>query len=243
MAYNDIFVTNSTTSMQAVKDAMQRLTDQIKAHEKKQALIDGLKKSQEEWIWIEGYKGTDANMACRGYQYEFGKVHYMPTDAEIKDCESGFHLCTKLNDVFTYYQVGEGRRYFKVKALVRKKDYEEYGKEILVNGMWGLKVPSARDKLAASAIEFISELDANEVLTSLGTNTRGWTDEDKKRAMSVGIKAAAINVKARELTALGYSMPFAQYLVNNNLYDRAVVIGSQSDLSMDVKVMFIISGK
>lgn len=243
MAYNDIFASNGITNIQASKDAMQRLAEKIKANEKKQDLIDGLKKSQEEWIWVEGYKGTDANMACRGYQYEFGKVHYMPTDAEIKDCESGFHLCAKLADVFRYYEVGEGRRYFKVKALVKKKDYEEYGHECIYRGWMNLAMPGTRDKLVASAIEFISELDAHEVLTARGTDTCGWTDEDKKLAMSDGIKSAANNVKVRELTALGYSTPLAHYLTNRGLYDRAVTIGSQSDLSMDVKVLFIMSGK
>ena len=25
---------------------------------------------ENEWVWVEGYKGTDKDMCCRGYQYE-----------------------------------------------------------------------------------------------------------------------------------------------------------------------------
>lgn len=33
---------------------------------------------EEKWIWVDGYKGTDKDMKCRGYQYEFGKQFDIP---------------------------------------------------------------------------------------------------------------------------------------------------------------------
>ena len=48
---------------------------------------------KEEWIWVEGYKGTDADMRCRGYQYEFDKQFDIPENEEVEMCKKGFHLC------------------------------------------------------------------------------------------------------------------------------------------------------
>lgn len=239
----DIYGTRSgTTAMQSAKEAMQRLQDAINAQNEKKKLLDELKESQTEWIWVEGYKATKADMTCNGYQYEFGKVHYMPTDAKIVECESGFHLCRDLKDVFKYYDVGGGNRYFKVKALVRKNDYERYG-TVKNDSVYSLLGNYKYDKLVSSAIEFISEVHPDEVLNARGVNTYDWTEEDIKIAIAKNVQSAKDNVKLRELTSLGYALPFAHFLIAENLSDRAVAIGSQSDLSMDMKVMFIMRGK
>lgn len=94
------------------------------------------KTESEEWIWVDGYKGTKSDMTCNGYQYELGKRYVMPPDEDIVECASGFHLCLILNDVFDYYSIHNNNRFFKVKALVRKSDYEEYGK--YPEGIFGL---------------------------------------------------------------------------------------------------------
>lgn len=49
--------------------------------------------SDDEWVWIDGYKGTDCDMKCRGFQYEIGKQHDIVGD--VKECVNGFHLCLK----------------------------------------------------------------------------------------------------------------------------------------------------
>ena len=85
-------------------------------------------KPQEEWVWVDGYKGTDKDMKCRDFQYELHKVYDMPEDAEIVECSSGFHLCLEKEHVFRFYDIGKGNRFFKVKALVCRSDYESYGK-------------------------------------------------------------------------------------------------------------------
>lgn len=72
---------------------------------------------KEEWIWVEGYKATDKNMKCQGFQYELGK-HYV-FDGEVKLCEKGYHFCKELKDVFNFYPL-IGSRFFKVKGLVSK---------------------------------------------------------------------------------------------------------------------------
>ena len=56
------------------------------------------------------YKGMDANMRCRGAQYEVGKEY--ETDKAVA-CERGFHACEYPLDVFNYYPPATSR-YFIV---------------------------------------------------------------------------------------------------------------------------------
>ncbi len=84
-------------------------------------------KSAEEWIWIDGYKATDKDMKCRGYQFEMNKCFDISDDKPVELCGHGFHLCVKFNKVLKYYRIGDGNRFFEVKALVRKRDYDNLG--------------------------------------------------------------------------------------------------------------------
>ena len=52
------------------------------------------------------YKGMDANMQCRGFQYEVGKEY--ETDEAVA-CETGFHACEYPLDVINYYAPAESR--------------------------------------------------------------------------------------------------------------------------------------
>ena len=42
--------------------------------------------SDDEWIWVDGYKGTDEDMKCHDFQYELNKQFDMPEDVKIKSC-------------------------------------------------------------------------------------------------------------------------------------------------------------
>lgn len=50
---------------------------------------------------IEGYKITDSDYSCRGYQYELNHTYLMKEDPI--PCKRGFHFCKKLIDCFEYY--------------------------------------------------------------------------------------------------------------------------------------------
>ncbi|WP_104210426.1 DUF7666 domain-containing protein, partial [Pectobacterium brasiliense] len=50
------------------------------------------------------YKGFNASMQCRGYQFEIGKT--FEQKGEIKACSSGFHACEYPLDCFGYYEPG-----------------------------------------------------------------------------------------------------------------------------------------
>ena len=186
----------------------------------------------EEWVWVEGYKGTDANMRCHDFQYEIGKQYDMPDDAEIKECERGFHLCLKLDDVFGYYNIGEGNRFFKVQALVRKKDYDTYGE----CDWYSL---FKKDKIASKSIIFVSELTRDEILKD--TEVEELSEKYKDIAIKVDVMAAIVNYKVDTLVEDGYSLAFAADIIKRDLFERAHAVGSQSDLSMDMKVLWILS--
>ena len=49
---------------------------------------------------IKAYKGFNADMTCRGFQYEEGE-EYSTDKAEI--CEAGFHACENPIDCLQYY--------------------------------------------------------------------------------------------------------------------------------------------
>ena len=199
------------------------------------------KTESKEWIWVEGYKGTKSDMTCNGYQYELGKRHDMSPDEDIVECRSGFHLCLKLEDVFGYYSMGNNNRFFKVKALVRKKDVERYGK--YDSDMFWTNVK--KDKLVSKSIEFISECTVDEILSDY--DTEYWTDEDKQKALDVGADVVEQEVihktRVDELVNLGYSIPFSEFIANDdNKYIKACTVASQPGISMDVKVLTIFCG-
>ena len=56
------------------------------------------------WAIIKGYKAFNKGLVCRGFQFEFGKD--FKHDGEIKLCESGFHFCKSLGNVYNYYSFG-----------------------------------------------------------------------------------------------------------------------------------------
>lgn len=190
---------------------------------------------EEEWVWVEGYKGTGKNMCCREFQYELNRQFDMPEDVNIEECENGFHLCLNLHDVFGYYKIGNGHRFFKVKALVRKSDKEKYGK--FINDELGWYI-GKYDKIVAKSIIFISELTIDEVLKD--TDVDNLPEKYKYLAIEHDPYYACNKYYIDILIEDGYSEAFATHIVKIKKFEIAHAFGSQKDLSMDVKVLGIL---
>ena len=95
-----------------------------------------------EWIWVDAFKGTDANMTCKGKKYRMGvEDHYV---GEVALGTKGYHVCTNLNHCFRNYDYDFRNRFFKVKALVNAKEYQ-------------YRNPN-NTTLVAKAIKFVSEI-------------------------------------------------------------------------------------
>ena len=186
-------------------------------------------KGQEEWVWVTGYKGTDKNMKCRDYQYEMNKQHDMPEGENIDICRSGFHFCDKINDVFSYYDVENGNRFFEVKALVRRWNKNGY-----------YTIEHCDDKMAAKSIQFVRELTTEEIFEHIDNAvTVDWTVEQMELARQTNIRKVDKIVKVKKLVDLGYSEAFAMFVCNHGAYNIAYIMGITPNVSMDVKVMTI----
>lgn len=83
-------------------------------------------KEVEQWIWVEGYKGLNPNMTANFGDEVFEVGTYFKLTGDISLCNYGYHFCLNLDDLILYRSVCT--RIFKVRGLVRKKDYEQYGK-------------------------------------------------------------------------------------------------------------------
>lgn len=189
------------------------------------AYVESKTKETEEWVWVEGYKGMDKNMQCRdGFQYEIGKRYDMPEDVEVEVCQAGFHFCRHLGHVYQFYALGGGNRFFKVRGLVKSEDDRIFA-----------------DKLAAKSIEIIAELTRDELLEDFGADK--WAEKYKDMFFDIGYKATVRTMSLDELMGYGYSLPFANYLVDTGKFKVAKAVGSQPDLSMDMKVLMIMNSK
>ena len=204
-----------------------------------------LTKPEDEYVWVKGFKGTDKDMRCQDYQYELGKQFDLDEDVEPVVCSRGFHFCKSLENVFRHYKIGDGHRFFEVEALVRKSDLDPKKKDYAkyANVACRPYYPSSHydDKYAAKSIRFIRELSVDEVFeTVTDSEVRGWTEEQKKRAMETSINAVRRDIRAFELCAAGYSPAFSKYIsVDEGRYTTAMAMASLPDVSMDVKVMAI----
>lgn len=119
------------------------------------------KQEEEKWITVEGYKGMDKNMqGYGGFQYELGKTYTVDDPSSVLICNYGYHFSLNLEDMLSYTVLNNNNRFFKVKAIVREKDYEEYGKM-----SFNTFCVSKNDKLAAKEITIVEEVSDEEMLS------------------------------------------------------------------------------
>ena len=90
----------------------------------------------------KGFKVTDENMQCLGFQFELGKE--FKHEGKMELCKSGFHFCKKLIKCFNYYDFNPKNRVFEIEYKVA------FGNE--------------NEKMVTDSIIFVKELSWSEVL-------------------------------------------------------------------------------
>ena len=203
----------------------------------------------EEWIWVEGYKGTKRDMKAEheDYQYAMNTTYYHT--GQVEECKSGFHLCLNIKDVLSYYDLENGHRFFKVQALVRKKDYEAYGitVERPYEGYYStFMCPYTPDKLAAKEIRFIEEIPPEAILPVYYEryyNYKRIPQEFEHLIWENSYSKALSTWESTELIRKGFSPVFVEFISDDEeLLRRALVIADEADVSKEVKILFIMTG-
>lgn len=199
---------------------------------------------QENWIWVEGYKGIDKDMKANynNFQYELGKQY--DHEGKVEICNQGFHFCRDLKDVFNYCDLRNSNRFFKVKALVKESDYNEYGKCMKVSLPWGTTTTLDKriDKLVAKSIILEEEISKADIIIAYYQyepySTR-LPEEYWDSMIRNGHRAACEEWQVDNLVKAGYSPVFAKCLYQDDKVKKALAIADQEGVSMDMKVWYI----
>lgn len=191
-----------------------------------------IKASKEEWVWVDGYKGTDKNMTCRDTTYEIGRQY--DYDGIVSPCVGGYHLCLKLDHVFEYYDVENGNRFFKVRALVKKNNLETYNDNDY--DVWG----DRRHKLAAKSIVFEEEVTSEEIFTQT-EKYNGVLPEWWDKVREYGFYGARRYFEIQELIACGFSEQLAEYIYSNKRAELAKALVSQEGLEMKDIIQLVLT--
>jgi len=180
---------------------------------------------------IKGYKATDKNLQCRGYQFEIGKTY--THDGEISLCNSGFHFCENPLDVLGFYNLCESEFLAVESAGKCKKDNKKtVTNKLKVSASIGLpglikasvewifkntdKVKSIEDngyssQLAASGkySKLAASGDSSKLAASGDSSKLAASGEYSKLAASGDSSKLAASGDSSKLAASGYSSKLA----------------------------------
>ena len=231
-----------------IKKALDELDEKERKKRELQKMIE--LQGQEEWVYVEGIKGMTKDM--KGYdnfQFEVGKTYIK--DGLIEICKNGFHLSLNLEDVLHHYGICKGNRFFKVRALVRKKDLDEYGTITEVDNFFYGKQKIIKNKLVSKEIEILEELSDEELFEEYKEMESGksrWIEDidDFKYCRKYGENKLAetkLNVK---LIVLGINELLVNILTKdfNDIKSREIFVDyvealSKENISRDMFIYLI----
>ena len=231
-----------------IKKMLDELDEKEKERRELQEKID--LQNQEEWVYVEGIKGMTEDM--KGYdnfQFEVGKTYIK--DGLIEICKNGFHLSLNLEDVLHHYGICKGNRFFKVRALVRKKDLDEYGTITEVDNFFYGKQKIIKNKLVSKEIEILEEFSDEELFEEYKEMKSGkskWIEDidDFKYCRKHGenkLAEAKLNVK---LIVLGVNELLVNILTKdfNDIKSREIFVDyvealSKENISRDMFIYLI----
>ena len=146
----------------------------------------------------KGYKATDKNMQCQGFQYAVGGEYYhpgalnlCPNDSDLKQGKGGFHFCENPLDVLDYYNLCDSE-FHTVEAAgeIENDGKKSVTKNLKITATIGLPV------FIKASIEYIRKTCLEE--------------KPKEEASGYYAKLAASGDSA-QLAASGYSAQLAAF--------------------------------
>ena len=234
------------------EEKIKKMLDELDEKERKKRELQKIieLQEQEEWVYVEGIKGMTEDM--KGYdnfQFEVGKTYIK--DGLIEICKNGFHLSLNLEDVLHHYGICKGNRFFKVRALVRKKDLDEYGTITEVDNFFYGKQKIIKNKLVSKEIEILEEFSDEELFEEYKEMKSGkskWIEDidDFKYCRKHGenkLAEAKLNVK---LIVLGINELLVNILTKDfdSLKSREIFVDyvealSKENISRDMFIYLI----
>ena len=231
-----------------IKKALDELDEKERKRKELQRVIE--LQEQEEWVYVEGIKGMTEDMkGYNNFQFEVGKTYIK--DGLIEICKNGFHLSLNLEDVLNHYGLCRGNRFFKVRALVRKEDLDNYGTVTEVDNFFYGKQKIIKNKLVSKEIEILEELSDEELFEEYKKMESGksrWIEDidDFKYCRKHGenkLAEAKLNVK---LMVLGVNELLVNILTKdfNDIKSREIFVDyvealSKENISRDMFIYLI----
>ena len=249
------------------KDKSITITGTLITDEEKQKVIDSassnpnisvteVKSAEEqpaaEWIWVEGYKGTDKDMKCyNNFQFTLGEEY--TKDGEIIMCENGFHFSPTLRQTFAFYTpYGErnNNRFFKVKALINKNQMIERNIASFFSPEPIYKLVPMKltdDKLVAKSIIFLEEISTKEIFNEYFYGRRDEeSDEYKENWRKYGLEYAD-RYKYKKIidNSSVYSQEFKKYINTLSNIDtlKKIAILTVENINHETRMQMIFNDK
>ena len=151
---------------------------------------------------IQGFKGFDKDLKCRGFQFQVGGEY---EEADAKACRRGFHFCEEPFNVFSYYPPA-GSRYAAVEGDGKTdKDGDDskvactklrVGVEIGINGLISAGVKFVLDRVKWEDAKESNTGDRSAA-TNTGTRSAATNTGYQSAATNTGYQSAATNTGDR----------------------------------------------
>lgn len=235
------------------EDRVKKMLDELDRKEREKRELQKMieLQGQEEWVYVEGIKGMTKDM--KGYdnfQFEVGKTYIK--DGLIEICKNGFHLSLNLDDVLNHYGLCRGNRFFKVRALVRKEDLDNYGTVTEVDNFFYGKQKIIKDKLVSKEIEILEEFSDEELFEEYKKMESGksrWIEDidDFKYCRKHGENKLAEDKLNVKLIVLGINELLVKILTRDfdSIKSREIFVDyvealSKENISRDIFIYLII---